>query len=852
MTEHHHLEPEVVASADLEPCSPKPINLSSPAAVPALQDQVDTYYTMSQPSAVDSLSAAAALAAHESATNNIGQIQSCQAVSPIQLNGDEAHEVAETTSGGEQNQSEGKDSPSGTADADGDDYAKAFDSPAAEVVEDTQGDVSQGDATTASAVDTKVPSITEPSSEVVPPTDTTYPTQQPAQPTETTLQSYLERLQAQGDQPSTDSPSQTGAERLSQNTTEVDVKSGLDAPGAPHTQPADSIDIQALVDNITARAAASDTIQATSSVKPDDSQTGAKSQHLQAQAPTQTSSLPPRPPVSQQPTSASLHAEEAKRFPHAANVPTTFPVPPSTGMSYSYGTDVNYPPPPTMNSTAANPAMPIAQYSAAPGLTNNVPSSEPQQQQTYEIFLQEERKYVSEAKWDRFPEGSRLFIGNLSSERVSKREVFDIFSRYGRMAQISLKQAYGFVQYHDVAEGKAAMDNLQGVEVGGRKINLEPTRAQGKKESDNDRQRGNRGKGNNANDRGRGDGRRRDDYRPRSPSPARSNHFRQGSYGRDRTSWGDASSYGGRSRGRSRSPTSYSGGGYRRRSPSPHYRGPPTTEADLDIPRRYAGDVPDVQLLLLQEVDRDFVAWVQRSFVERGLKVDVMFLNPRFPRDLVIQRQIVEGVHGVSELDYRAQSIAKIPLQVFDSTAGRHNARFDQYQDLDPAIAAAIVARTKSVSQVPSPAGYGGGPYAPAPYAPAPHQAVHSYSGQQQQALSHPGLAGLGNLDNATLQKVLAAMQPTTQSAMSGQQPMMPNAGVDVNSILGALGSNGAAPPPPPPHMPQHVPQHQHNASYAPVQAYGNIPPPHPSHAGGGDNAQHVQNIMAQLSRYRQ
>lgn len=38
------------------------------------------------------------------------------------------------------------------------------------------------------------------------------------------------------------------------------------------------------------------------------------------------------------------------------------------------------------------------------------------------------------------------------------------------MAQISLKQAYGFVQYHDVAEGKAAMDNLQGTEVGGRNI----------------------------------------------------------------------------------------------------------------------------------------------------------------------------------------------------------------------------------------------------------------------------------------------------------------------------------------------------------------------------------------------
>ncbi|KAK8126874.1 Nucleotide-binding- alpha-beta plait [Apiospora kogelbergensis] len=809
MTEHHQLQPEVVASADLEPCSPKPINLSSPATVPALQNQVDAYYTMSQHPAADSLSAAAALAAHGSVANHIDHIQSFQAVSPIQLNGDGAHGVAEATSGGEQEDNEQKAYQSGMADTDGDDYAKAFDSPAAEVADGPEDDISQGNASTTSVADAKVPTITEPSSDAVPSTEIKSPAEHPAQPTEPSLQAYLERLQAQGDQLAQPDRCREPPPK----PVEADPKSAQNAPGA--TQPDDPIDIQALVDTITARATASDANQATSPAKPDDSQTGAKSQHLQAQAPAQTSSLPPRPPVSQQPTSASLHAEEAKRFPHATNVPGTFPVPPSTGMSYSYGTDVNYPPPPTMNSTA-NPAMPITPYSNAPGVTNNIHPSEPQQQQTYEIFLQEERKYVSEAKWDRFPEGSRLFIGNLSSERVSKREVFDIFSRFGRMAQISLKQAYGFVQYHDVAEGKAATENLQGVEVGGRKINLEPTRAQGKKENDSDRQRGNRGKGNNANDRGRADGRRRDDYRPRSPSPARANHFRQGSFGRDRTSWGDSSSYGGRSRGRSRSPATYGGGGYRRRSPSPHYRGPPTTEADLDIPRRYAGDVPDVQLLLLQEVDRDFVTWVQRSFVDRGLKVDVMFLNPRFPRDLVIQRQIVEGVHGVSELDYRAQSIAKIPLQVFDRSGGRHNARFDQYQDLDPAIAAELVARAKSLAQVPSPASYGG-PYAQAPYAPAPHQPVHGYPGQQP--LAHPGLAGLGNLDNATLQKVLAAMQPTTQSAIPGQQPMMPSAGVDVNSILGALGGSGAAPPP----MPQHAPQHQHAASYPPVP-YGNIP----------------------------
>ncbi|KAK8035726.1 hypothetical protein PG991_001799 [Apiospora marii] len=791
---------------------------------------------MSQPPAAGSLSAAAALDAPGVAANSIDHIPSYLAVSPIQLNGDGAHGVADTISGGAQEQKEQKDPQSGTAYKDGDNYAKEFDSPAAEVADGPQDDVPQGSASTAGAVDSKGPSTAESSSDAKS-SQVASPTEPSTRPIDSSLQTSSNLSAA--NQPRTDLLNQTDAESPSVKAVEAPSKSEPDAPGAP--QAGEPIDIQALVDNITARAAASDANQASSPPKPDDSQTVANPQHLQAQASTQASSLPPRPPVSQQPTSASLHAEEVKRFPHA-NVPAAFPVPPSAGMSYPYGTDVSYPPPPTMNSTT-HPPMPIAQYSQAPGLPNNIHVSEPQPpQQTYDIFLQEERKYVSEAKWDRFPEGSRLFIGNLSSERVSKREVFDIFSRYGRMAQISLKQAYGFVQYHDVAEGKAAMDNLQGVEVGGRKINLEPTRAQKKESNDGDRQRGNRGKGNNANERGRADGRRRDDYRPRSPSPSRANHFRQGSFGRDRTNW-ESSSYGGRSRGRSRSPVSYNGG-YRRRSPSPHYRGPPTTEADLDIPRRYAGEVPDVQLLLLQEVDRDFVTWVQRSFAERGLKVDVMFLNPRFPRDLVIQRQIVEGVHGVSELDYRAQSIAKIPLQVFDRSAGRHNARFDQYQDLDPVIAAELVARAKSLSQVPSPAVYGGGMYAQGAYAPGP-PAAHSYPTQQPPVHANTGLAGLNNLDNATLAKVLAVMQPGAQGTMPGQ-PMVPDAGIDVNSILGALGGNGAAPPPLPQHVPQH---HQHAASYAPAP-YSNMPPQHASHAG--DNAHHVQNIMAQLSRYRQ
>lgn len=61
-------------------------------------------------------------------------------------------------------------------------------------------------------------------------------------------------------------------------------------------------------------------------------------------------------------------------------------------------------------------------------------------------------------------------IGNLSCERVSKREVFDVFSKFGRLAQISLKNAYGFVQYHTIEEGLAAIRGCRDIELGGRAI----------------------------------------------------------------------------------------------------------------------------------------------------------------------------------------------------------------------------------------------------------------------------------------------------------------------------------------------------------------------------------------------
>lgn len=289
-----------------------------------------------------------------------------------------------------------------------------------------------------------------------------------------------------------------------------------------------------------------------------------------------------------------------------------------------------------------------------------------------------------------------------------------------------------------------------------------------------------------------------------------------------------------------------------------------------------------MQLLLLQEVGRDFVSWVERAFTDRGLKTEVMFLNPSFPRDSVIQRQVMEGVHAVVDLDLRAHSYAKIPLQVFDRSAGIDKVRFDVYQDLDPPIAAELVLRAKGQTAQPQYqppyAGvgqhtqhpYGIAPVTHAPYgsAPPPSAAVpHQQQHQQQPPVSAADIAGMvGQIDNATLQRLLASLQQPQQAAAGGAPAVMgaggpgqmpPNAWqaqaanaaagatnsqVDLGALLGNLnGAGGAAPAPP---------TGQGHVAYG--AAYGQAPPAGNTAPGSANTNAQVQNIMAQLARYRQ
>jgi RNA recognition motif-containing protein len=53
---------------------------------------------------------------------------------------------------------------------------------------------------------------------------------------------------------------------------------------------------------------------------------------------------------------------------------------------------------------------------------------------------------------------------------VTKIDLFRVFHKHGKLAQISIKQAYGFVQYQDAESCARALEAEQAVAIRGRRI----------------------------------------------------------------------------------------------------------------------------------------------------------------------------------------------------------------------------------------------------------------------------------------------------------------------------------------------------------------------------------------------
>lgn len=312
--------------------------------------------------------------------------------------------------------------------------------------------------------------------------------------------------------------------QLQSNEANTDQSQQPPAPG--------SVDVQALLDTLQTSIAPSD--NATPHAQGD-----ATSSHSQAQPPSsgaETSSmsatglaappsgLPPRPPPQDQPliNSNYVHSQHIRDYhPHAANPAVQNQ---SHARSNSLG---SADPAQTQQAGASSSASHGQANSAAPTQQNGQDSASAQQQQQqypasstpiesrrefkiaagqtptkedqpwtadiqkkYDHFMEEERKYVNEARWDQFPVGSRLFVGtrdlqgnrlskeqlltdslgNLSSEKVTKRDIFHVFHNYGELAQISIKQAYGFVQFLRKEDCARALQAEQGRQIRDKRI----------------------------------------------------------------------------------------------------------------------------------------------------------------------------------------------------------------------------------------------------------------------------------------------------------------------------------------------------------------------------------------------
>lgn len=65
---------------------------------------------------------------------------------------------------------------------------------------------------------------------------------------------------------------------------------------------------------------------------------------------------------------------------------------------------------------------------------------------------------------------SRVFIGNLPAEKVSRQSIEKMFGSFGRILGVSLHKSYGFVQFDNEEDAKAAVKANNGAVVHGLRL----------------------------------------------------------------------------------------------------------------------------------------------------------------------------------------------------------------------------------------------------------------------------------------------------------------------------------------------------------------------------------------------
>jgi hypothetical protein len=399
-------EPEIFHTKPSTPVSPVPTHFPLPSKFPILQKQIDPVFNQTSTHMASSDAASEAKPAESQAIPE----------DEIDAEGDSVDENDFSDPFEEADEPEKPESSSIPAvqktDAD-DEYAMTFDS---------DGPESEAEA---SSVDDNA----APAQPTVSPETHIESSPNPVQSTETHTTSAVASVSHEPS-PSvtaTQMPSNNDAKSSSNGTSQAQASTTSAYEGIANGD----IDIQQLLDNITANAETQSSKDGTTPAVPPTSATTASA--------IPVSGLPPKPAVLGTPAMHPAYApqDDIRKY-HAG---PSFPAPPGTAYRApgAPGAIVasSLPPPPSASFLGPPPGL-----TPPPGVVPSLPPPGrpeagargghahedghdegevqwgPDIQKLYEAFLADERHYVAEGTWDKFPVGSRLFIGRLHTHGV--------------------------------------------------------------------------------------------------------------------------------------------------------------------------------------------------------------------------------------------------------------------------------------------------------------------------------------------------------------------------------------------------------------------------------------------------
>ncbi|CAJ0628953.1 2135_t:CDS:2 [Entrophospora sp. SA101] len=260
------------------------------------------------------------------------------------------------------------------------------------------------------------------------------------------------------------------------------------------------------------------------------------------------------------------------------------------------------------------------------------------------------------------PPGSRLFLGNLSTHSTSKRELYDIFSPYGEVFEISIKNSFGFIQYDNPESIKKAIEKENGRILHGLRLGKEysPTRGH-HNQTHNDWHYN-----------------KEDHERRHSRDLYREEHHDQRASHRSK-------------------PYRVPNRDYleRKQSCDNRSQSQDKTNDEFPLPRRQGNQVPECQIIALEEVDRSYLWQVENAFREATISVHTLHLSRKLQIQAVVRQMIVEGVHAVVFLERALVINGKVNMQIFERQRSQDNVKYDE-------DAVGLLSRAR-VSSVPVP-----------------------------------------------------------------------------------------------------------------------------------------------------